>query len=117
MKTVNKTILSAPDTASQNGSQIDANQLTRVSLQAVFGDATAVGTLNLQVSNDLYSDRYQSSNFTVVNWSTISTSAVTSGACAPIKIDFFAYRWLRAAYTSTSGGSSTITVNMYALSE
>ncbi len=116
MRTVNVNVLSATDTASHNGAAIDSNQLIWVSFQAVFGDSTAAGTFEIQASNDLYADRYQSYLFTPTNWTTVGTAAVSSGASEMIVINPVTYRWLRVVYISASGGSSTINVNMYAQS-
>lgn len=119
MRNINCQVLSGVDTASQNGSQVDSNQLVSASFQAVFGDATAVGTFKIQGSNDISNDRYQPSQFTVGNWTDIpsATTSITAGASAIILIPNMSFRWVRAVYVFTSGGSSTITVNMNALSE
>src|SRR5579859_1322918 len=101
MRKVNSTVLSAVDTASQNGSQIDSNQLISASFQVVFGDATAAGTLKIQASNDICNDQYQPATFTVTNWTDIpnATATIASGASALITIYQLSYRWLRAVYT------------------
>lgn len=119
MRQVNVNVLSAADTSSQNGIQIDSNQLFAASFQAVFGDSTAAGTLKIQMSNDVAPTGGPGvSNFTVTNWVNIpsASSTVTAGACPPITINPSCYRWLRAVYTRSSGGSSTINVNMFAQS-
>lgn len=118
MRNVNCIALSAVDTASQNGIQIDANQLVSVSFHAYFGDASANGTLKLQASNDIFNDRYQASNFTVAHWVDIpnATASITSGSSGVITIPQACYRWMRVVYTRSSGGSTTITVEMNALS-
>ncbi len=119
MKNVNATILSAVDTSSQNGSQIDSNQLVSASFQAVFGDASANGTVKIQASNDVAPIQYSSSStFVVTNWVDIpsATASITSGASGLITIANMSYRWIRAVYTRSSGGSTTVVVNMDALS-
>lgn len=117
MHNVNCNILSDVDTASVNGIQVDANQLVSASFQCYFGDASAVGVFKIQMSNDICNDRYQPNTLVVTHWTDIpsATAAITAGASAVITIPNMAYRWVRAVYTSTSGGSSTISVNMNAL--
>lgn len=116
MRNVNTTVLSAIDTASANGSQIDANQLINPSFQIVFGDATAAGTFKIQASNDICNDRYQPATFTVTNWTDVpsATATIASGASAIITIQNQQFRWLRAVFTRSGGGSTTVTVNMNA---
>jgi len=118
MKNVSCNVLSAVDTASHNGIQIDSNQLISASFQAVFGDITAAGTLQIQMSNDIFLESYQPSNFTVTNWTNIpsASASVSAGASVVILIPQVSFRWMRAIYTSSSGGSSTINVQMFAVS-
>lgn len=118
MRFVNLNVLSAADTASATGIQVDSNQLIAASFHFYFGDSTAAGTVQVQASNDPYQDHYQASNFTVVHWANIpsASATITAGASAIIQISDFSYRWLRVIYTSSSGGSSTVTCNMFATS-
>lgn len=118
MRRVNVTVLSAPDTASANGAQIDSNQLINVSFQAVFGDVSAVGTFKLQASNDIYDASYLPADFTVTHWTDIpsATTAITAGGSAIISLQNAAFRWMRAVYVSSSGGSSTVLVHMFGMS-
>lgn len=119
MRQVNAVILSGVDTSSQNGSQIDSNQLVQASFQAVFGDTSAVGTFLIQGSNDVAPLQISSpSTFVVTNWTNIpnATAAISAGGSAMIVIPQMAFRWIRAVYTSSSGGSSTVKVQMCALS-
>jgi hypothetical protein len=121
MRNVNCVVLSAADTASANGTLIDANQLVSASFQAVFGDVTAVGTVKVQMSNDICNAGYAVPGlpFAPVNWTDIpsATSTVTAGVAAtPITIAQTCYRWMRVVFTRTSGGSTTVIVTMNALS-
>ena len=118
MRFLNCQVLSGADTSSVVGSQIDSNQLINASFQAVFADSTAVGTIQLQASNDITADGYQASTFTVTNWTNIPSGsvAVTAGGSVIITLTEFSYRWLRVLYNRTSGGSSTVKVNMCASS-
>lgn len=119
MRHVNCIALSGVDTGSVDGSQMDSIQIKNVSFQIVFGDATAAGTFKIQASNDICNDSYQAQNFTATNWSDVpnATASITSGASAIISLQNCAFRWLRAVYTRTSGGSTTVVVNMNALSD
>lgn len=122
MRNVNSIVLSGADTGSVNGNAIDANQLISGSFHAVFGDATAVGTVKIQASNDVAPIQYTGSNgvgpFTPSNWADIpsASASVTGGASVIISLAQMNYRWVRAVYTHTAGGSSTVIVNMNALS-
>lgn len=118
MRNGNFNVLSAVDTSSQNGIQIDANQIIAASFQAVFGDSTADGVFKIQMSNDICNDRYQANQFTVTNWTDIpnASASIVSGGSAVITIPQVSYRWLRAVYVSSSGGSSTVNVNIDSLS-
>jgi hypothetical protein len=108
------TILSAVDTSSQNGSAINANQLVSASFQPIFGDVTAAGTVKIQFSNDNPGTAY---NFTPTNWTDIpnATSAIASGVGPGIVIANMAFQFIRAVYTRTGGGSTTVIVNMNAI--
>jgi hypothetical protein len=120
MRDLNVVILSAPDTAGAIGSQIDSNQLISASFQAVFKDTTAAGTVVIEASNDVAPIQYTSpSTFLASNWTAIpsASASVTSGSSVMIMIPYMAYRWIRARYIYTSGGSSTITISMNALSQ
>lgn len=119
MRNVCTNILSAVDTASQNGNVIDANQLISGSFMAYFGDITATGTFKIQASNDPCASGGPTANlFVPVNWVDIPSAsvAVASGASVLITIAQMNYRWIRAVYTRSAGGSSTVNVNMNALS-
>jgi hypothetical protein len=109
------TILSAADTASQTGAAVFVGQICSASFCAVFGDTAAAGTLKIQCSNDLpVGDRYK---FTPTNWSDVpnATSTIASGVGPAIVIGNMCFAYIRAVYTRTSGGSSTIVVNMNSL--
>lgn len=111
-------VLSASDVTSQTSSAIDAVELYAASFQANFGDSTAAGTIHLEASNDITHAQYVPSTFTPTNWTTVpnTTETVTAGASTLIPFTNTSYRWLRVVFTSSVAGSSTITVNMFALS-
>ena len=118
MKVININVMSAVDTSSQNGSQVDSGQLYQATFQAVFADSSAAGTLKIQMSNDIPPVSYEPGIFTVSNWTDIpnATATVASGASAVVVLSTVSCRWLRAVYTRSSGGSSTINVIMFAIS-
>lgn len=122
MKYLNCSVLSAVDTATVSGGKIDASQLLAASFQAIFQDATAAGTLKIQMSNDPAPTNYSAnSNFTVTNWTDVAsaTSTIASGAGPIISLPQGTYppcRWLRAVYTRSGGGSTTFAVTMFAIS-
>lgn len=115
MRRLNVTVFSASN-ASGNGSQIDANQLVSASFHAFFSDAAAAGTIKVQASNDIPSDRGQTP-FVVTNWVDVPSASVVvaSGASALITIANSCYGFYRVVWTRT-GGAGTTTVNMEGLS-
>jgi hypothetical protein len=117
MRNVNCNVLSGSDAISVNGIQINANQLINPSFQAVFGDATAVGTFSIQASNDIDTAGNLGAPFVVKNWTLVpgATTSITAGASSLIALSEVNFRWLRAVYVSTSGGSTTVSVNMNAV--
>jgi len=125
MRNSQVTILSAPDTASQTSIAYDAGQMIAASFVAAFGDVTAVGTLQIQGSNDnpAISGYRQgaadgSVHFVPTNWANIpnATSVVAAGVAPAILIPAMCFSYIRAVYTHSSGGSSTILINMNQLS-
>jgi hypothetical protein len=62
MNKVNAIVLSAVDTSSQSGKAIQSDQLVSASFQAVFGDVTAAGTVQVQASNDLNNAGYNNNS-------------------------------------------------------
>lgn len=118
MRYVVATALNAADTASVDGAAIDSNQLISASFQAIFGDATAAGTVKVQFSNDHATTAKGGWNGTPTNWTDIpsATATVTSGVCPGILIPVMAFRWIRVVYTRSGGGSTAFTVNMMAMS-
>lgn len=111
MRNVCCNILSAADSLTTNGSQIDANQLVSASFQSYFGDTSAAGTFKIQASNDPTGPQTSRQNFVATHWTDIpdATATITSGASAIITIANMAYSWVRAVYTSTATGAQTIT--------
>lgn len=119
MKYVNSTPLNAvDDSISQTSGKIDLSQLVSLSFHTYFGDATAAGSVKIQASNDLCPPGNLPSSFTVTNWVDIpsASATITSGAPALITINQVVYRWARVVFTNVSGGSTTLTVNMFGIS-
>lgn len=118
MRHVNSIVLSALDATTQNGTQIDTNQIIAASFQAVFSDTTAAGSLKVQMSNDIWADSYLPGTFVVTNWTDIpsATATVTAGGSVVITLPQTCYRWMRVVYTSTTPGTTTVVVKYNALS-
>lgn len=117
MKNVNAQCLSGADTGNVTGIQLNTNQWMTASFHAYFGDATATGTLKVQISNDPCPYGNITPDFTATNWVDLpnATAAVTAGSSAVISVANCAYRWMRLVYTRTSGGSTTVTGNVNAI--
>lgn len=115
MKYVNAMALSAADTASATGSAIDCSQIVSLSMHAYFADSTVNGTIKIQASNDECSVGYQPANFTPTNWVDVpnQSATITSGSSALLTIPNMTYRWVRAVFTRSSGGSSTVNVSFF----
>ena len=109
-------ILNAADTASQTGGAYWVGQTIAASFAPVFGDTTAAGTLKIQCSNDIPVGSQPS--WVPTNWCDIpnATSTITAGVGPAILIPNMAFAYVRAVYTRTSGGSTTVVVNMNILS-
>jgi hypothetical protein len=118
MRNVNVNVLSDTDTSSHNGGKIDSNQLVSASFAIYFGDSAANGTVKVQASNDICDYRNLAADFTPTNWVDIpnASATITSGSSGLITIPNTCYRWMRVVWTRASGGSSTINVDMDALS-
>lgn len=119
MKQVIYTIASGPSSANVTGNAVNVGQLVSASFQIVTADATAAGTVKLQMSNDNPNPSGHGFDplFVPTNWSDIAsaTSTVTAGVGAPIVIPNMAFAFIRAIFTRT-GGTTTISVNMNGLS-
>lgn len=117
MRQVQVQILSGDDSGNITGSALDVNQIVSASFAPVCGDNTAAGTLKLQVSNDLVSNNSRQ-NFTPTNWCDIpnATSTISAGVGPAIVIGNMCFSYIRAVYTRSSGGTTTLKVNMNGLS-
>lgn len=117
MKHANIVALSGSNAASITSAPIDAIELYRASFQSHMADATGAGTIAIQVSNDIYNAQYLPNAFTPTNWTTIFTNTYNAASSPTLSDPLeLSYRWLRVVFTSTTPGTSTIAVNMFALS-
>lgn len=114
MRNVPIIILSAVDTASQTGSGFYVGQKVAASFVPVFGDATAAGTVKIQGSNDapvgkLDLNAYQPGNSTYADI-TGATSTIASGVGPAIILATMNFQYIRAVYTRSGGGSTTVQI-------
>lgn len=116
MNNVPVVMINAVDTVTQTGAPIFSGQVFSASFTSSFGDATAAGTIKIQGSNEPCSTRggqhpteYVPSNASF-NDIPNATSAVVAGIGPAIIIGQCPFQYLRAVFTYTSGGSSTVTV-------
>jgi hypothetical protein len=121
MKYLNYVVMNASDTASHTSDKIDSNQLIGASFHCIFGDSSVAGSVKIQASNDPAPTNYTAVyNFTPTNWVDIPSMSATVTAGAPVLITIpntsLIYRWMRVVFTNVSGGSSTILVEMMAVS-
>jgi len=119
MRVANINILSAVNTGSATGSKIDVNQVVSASFTVVNGDATAAGTVKIQCSNEIVTNDDRAIFVpSAGSWVDIpnASSTIASGVGNAIVIPNMCFSYIRAVFTRSGGGSSTITVNMNALS-
>lgn len=112
MKNNNKNVLSAADSLTSNGTQLDFGQIISGSFHAYFGDTNAAGTFKLQGSNDvcIYNNMQQAAGFVVTNWIDIpnQSAAIVAGAAAILQITQNTFKWCRCVYTNTAAGVQTV---------
>lgn len=116
MRNLCSTLLQASNASTQTSQVLDAGQLISISAHTIQGDSTMAGSVKIQASNDPTPQGAQ--HFTPTNWVDIPsvTASITAGAPVLLTISQSTYRWLRVVVTVTTPGSSTMTVNINALS-
>lgn len=114
MRNISTIIVNAVNTGDATGLGINTGQWVSASFQVIMGDVTAEGTVKLQASNDLTSQITTQPT----NWSDIpnATSAIAAGLGPMITIPNMAYQWVRAVFTNTTVGTTTIIVKANGLS-
>jgi hypothetical protein len=107
------TLISAVNTATVTGSSQWVGQAAAASVTVVNGDATAGGTVKLQGSNEIPTSNYAQYVPSSASFCDIpnATSLVASGIGPAIVLPTLNFQYIRAVYTRTGGGSSTILVN------
>lgn len=118
MRNVPVSLINAVDTATQTGAPVFVGQGVAGSFTSVFGDNTAAGTVTIQGSNEpAVGDptKYVPSNssFSVI---TGASSTIASGVGPAIVLQTMNFQYIRAVFTYSSGGSSTVRVNASVLS-
>lgn len=118
MRKVNDIILSAVDDMSRNGLAQDSGQLISASFQFIIGDTDAAGTVKIQASNDILITG-DAPTFVPTHWSDIPNATATFLAGAQpalIVVPNMAFRWIRAVFTETTPGATTVICQMMAFS-
>lgn len=119
MRQAQVVILNAANDVSRTGAKFDVNQAVSASFTIVNGDVAAAGSVKIQCSNELIGngDRFQ---FTpsASSWVDIpnATATVTAGIAPAIVIPNMCFSYIRAVFTQTGAGSTTIVVTMNYLS-
>jgi len=114
MRNSQPVILNAADTQTQTGSAIWVGQIVVASFIPVFGDSTATGTVKIQASNEAPVGppvQYTPSNGSFADIPN-ATSTIASGVGPAIVIPAMCFAYVRAVFTYSSGGSSTVKVEM-----
>ena len=110
-------VLNKPNSQTQTGDAIWVGQSVAASFTALNGDATAAGTLKIQGSNEIpvgSPDKYVPSSASFADIPS-ATSAIAAGIGPAIVLATMNFQYIRAVYTRSGGGSTTILVNMSAL--
>lgn len=96
-----------------NSDAVSADTMVYVSVQVVFTDVAAAGTLKLQASNDVKDTSNPGKQFVPTNWNDITGASVVvaAGATSLIPQLLVSYRWIRAVWTRT-GGAGTFTASI-----
>ena len=119
MRSLPKTIASGANTIGTiAGAAICADQLISASFQAVSGDTTAVGTMQIQISNDYPTGGQARAAFTPTNWSNLApaTISIAAGAApAALLVPVMSFGYIRAVVTITTSGTTSISINMLAM--
>lgn len=112
MRNVPVLILSGADTGSVTGSAIFAGQFVSGSFIPLTGDASASGTVKLQGSNEPPVGSPEAYTPSSGSWSDIpnATSTIASGVGPLFTIQTLCYQYIRAIYTRSGGGSTTVKV-------
>ena len=107
------TLISAVDTSSQTGSPVFVGQAYSASLTAIFKDVTATGTVQLYGSNEMPVGNPQTYVPSAGSFAVITGAATTAvaGVAPAIILANLPFQYIKAIYTRTGGGSSTILVN------
>lgn len=117
MRNYPTTILSADNSKNATGSAFFVGQAVSASFVTQNGDTGAAGTVKIQGSNEAPVGDPLAYTPTAASFADITnaTSAISSGVGPAIIIANMPFQYIRAVYTRTSGGTSTITVKMSAL--
>lgn len=98
MRNLNQQTLAPADaTQTQTTVEIEAAQLYRTSLMAVFSNAGCTGSIALQGSNDLSSPTH---------WVSVATANVTAGGVVMIPATELSYQYIRGKFTPTAGAGT-----------
>ena len=119
MRFNNTQVLSITSSASggaSGGSYIDANQICAASFQILPSNTNPTGTFKIQASNEPIAVLPAGEG--PQNWTDIpsASGAVTSGGSFIILVPVVSFRWMRAYWSHTSGGTANIAAYMDAIS-
>lgn len=114
MRNTQYNILSAVNTSSQTGSSEWMGQIVSASFITTMGDTTAAGTVKIQASNASPAGVTAPTQFTPPSnsWADIpnATSTIVAGVGPAILIPSMAFAYIRAVFTETTPGTTTINV-------
>lgn len=107
-----KLIVAADNSKTETGAPTFVGQCVSGCITVVNGDATAAGTVTITGSNEIptgdpYKYAPSDSSFVAI---TGASSTIASGVGPAIVLATMNYQYIRAVFTHSGGGSTTITV-------
>ncbi len=104
-----------------NSGVVWAGSIVRASFQITVGSGSAVGTLQLQASND-QSSGLPANQFLPTNWNNVGTASVSCSTTATSRSFLIvstecSYEYLRCAWTDSSGGAANGLVSIRMVSK
>lgn len=113
MRNVPVTLLSAADDVTRTGSAYFVGQVVAASFIPVFGDVAAAGTVKLQGSNEAPVGDPNSYVPSSASWKDIpsASSTITAGVGPAVTLANLNFQYIRAVFTQSAAGSTTVVVS------
>lgn len=103
MRKENFVVLNVPSAAGADSDPVYSGNAVNWSVQATVTDATAEGTVTIQVSND---------NLTPTNWETLDDIAIAAGEGGFLNFSNMSVQWMRISLAITTPGDGDVVVTV-----